>query len=133
MVPLMQDSLKISRRFPVTPRALYEAWLDSAAHSAFTGSPAVIAAAVGGAYSAWDGYIEGVTLELEPYRRIVQSWRTGDFPDDAPDSRLEVLFEEAPGGTKLTLIHTGIPRGQAARYRQGWRDYYFTPMEDYFA
>lgn len=128
----MGGTLKLSHTFNATARRLYEAWLDSDAHSAFTGSPANISPKTGGAFTAWDGYITGATIELEPYRRIVQSWRTTEFPADAPDSRLEILLNETKGRTTLTLIHTGIPRGQSAMYRQGWKDYYFSPMEDYF-
>lgn len=69
---------------------------------------------------------------LEPGRRIVQSWRTSDFEATDPDSQIEVLLEEVPDGTKITLRHTGIPDGQSG-YEQGWRDNYFDPMREYFS
>ncbi len=128
----MSESLDLSVVLPVTPERLYKAWLDSKEHSAFTGSKAKIAATVGGKYSAWDGYITGETLELDPPRRIVQSWRTTEFPKDSPDSRLEVLFEAEGEGTRLHLIHTGIPDGQAKKYEGGWPEAYFDPMKEYF-
>ncbi len=129
----MPENLELSIILPTSPENLYQAWLDSAGHSAFTGSPAEIDARTGGKYTAWDGYIFGVTLELHPFQRIVQSWRTTDFPPASPDSHLEVLFEDVDGGTRLTLIHTAIPDGQAEDYRQGWEDFYFTPMGEYFS
>ena len=49
-----------------------------------TGAAARIAGRVGAAYSAWDGYIAGKTLELAPGKRIVQSWRTTEFASDDP-------------------------------------------------
>jgi activator of HSP90 ATPase len=85
----------------------------------------------GGAFQAWDGYITGTTLELEPGRRIVQSWRTSDFAPDDPDSRIEVLLEPAAEGTLFTLHHTNIPDGQSG-YEEGWRDNYFDPMRAFF-
>ncbi len=75
----------------------------------------------------------GKTLELDPPRRIVQSWRTTEFPEEAPDSRLEIDLEEARGGTRITITQTEIPSGQGESYRQGWIDYYFTPMKKYFS
>src|SRR5262249_37557215 len=108
------------------------AWLDSAEHSAFTGGQATVDPTVGGRHTAWDGYIEGVNLELEHGRRIVQSWRSEDFPDDADDSRVEVRFEGADGGTRVTIVHTEIPEGQGEDYRRGWLDHYFAPMAQYF-
>lgn len=129
----MSEAFTLSTLIPgVDARRLFQAWLDSAGHSAFTGSPAVIDPRPGGTFTAWDGYIQGTTLEAQPYSRIVQSWRTTEFPPDSPDSRLEVLFEDEAEGARITLIHTGIPEGQGEDYRQGWEDYYFAPLREYF-
>ena len=97
-----------------------------------TGSPAKVEPRVGGTFTAWDGYITGKTLELKPYSRIVQAWRTSEFADKDPDSRIEVLIEPAEGGSKLTLKHTSIPKGQAESYESGWEESYFAPMREYF-
>ena len=129
----MPESLKLSTDLPVLPEKVYQAWIDSAQHSAFTGSPAEIDGRPGGKFTAWDGYILGTTLELQPFRRIVQFWRTTEFPQSSPDSHLEVLFEAVNNGTRLTLVHTNIPDGQGEEYKQGWEDYYFAPMAEYFS
>jgi uncharacterized protein YndB with AHSA1/START domain len=129
----MTESIKVSTVLPAMPRQVFEAWLDSDAHGLFTGSKAEIDPHTGGAYTAWDGYIQGKTLEMEPYYRIFQTWRTDEFPQGCQDSFLEVLLEETNDGTKITLVHTLIPEGQAEQYKQGWLDYYFTPMTEYFS
>ena len=128
----MPDSIEVSDTVPASARQVYEAWLDSAEHSSFTGAAALIDPRVGGEHTAWDGYIRGTTIILEPYTRIVQTWRTTDFPADSPDSRLEVRLAEVEGGTRLTLVHTAIPDGQGPEYEQGWRDWYFAPLRRYF-
>ena len=69
---------------------------------------------------------------MEPSRRIVQKWRTADFPDDSQDSTVEIILEKVEKGTKIVLIHTEIPEGQKNDYKQGWKDFYFNPMKDYF-
>jgi uncharacterized protein YndB with AHSA1/START domain len=137
------DSFEVSAHLPAQPEAVYRAWLDGAEHSAFTGGQAEVEARVGGRFTAWDGYIQGRTLELEPppgalttvstRLRILQAWRTTEFPEGSPNSRLEVLLEKSRGGTRITLRHTDIPAGQGADYRQGWTEHYFTPMKRYFA
>lgn len=130
----MPEKIELSTFLPgTTPEQLYRAWLDGEMHGAFTGSAAQVDPQVGGRFTAWDGYITGTNLTLEPFRRIVQSWRTTEFPAGSPDSHLEVLLEEGEAGTTLRLVHTEIPDGQAEDYRQGWEDYYFEPMQDYFA
>jgi activator of HSP90 ATPase len=130
----MPETIRVSAFFPgVTAERLYRAWLDSAEHSAFTGSAVQVDPQVGGLFSAWDGYIQGTTLQLEPFQLVVQAWRTTDFPPESGDSRLEVRLEEKQGGVQLTLLHSEIPAGQGEDYRQGWEDYYFVTMRKYFA
>jgi activator of HSP90 ATPase len=129
----MENSLYMTTFFPVSPQRVYSAWLDSSEHQGFTGSPAKIDPTVGGAFTAWDGYIWGKSVELDPGEKIVQTWRTDDFPKNSPDSILEISLAEKDGGTQLTLIHTQIPEGQADQYEEGWIDYYFTPMKEYFS
>src|SRR5688572_19322960 len=129
----VKNGFTISEVIPAEPSDIYRTWLSSEGHAAMTGNPAKVDGKVGGKFKAWDGYIFGSTIELERDQRIVQAWRTTEFPDDAPDSRLEILFEEAPKGTKITLIHSNMPVDQADSYRQGWDDYYFKPMKEYFA
>jgi activator of HSP90 ATPase len=128
----MKNRFTLSEIISAKPAEIYEVWLSSEGHTAMTGSHAKADGKVGGKFSAWDGYIFGRTLELTPNQRIVQTWRTSEFPDDAPDSRLEVLLEEVAEGTKITLIHSDMPEDQIDSYRQGWEDFYFKPMKKYF-
>lgn len=128
------ESFEVTTFFPgVTAEHLYQAWLDSAEHTAFTGSPAQVEPIAGGRFTAWDGYISGKTLELQPFRLIVQAWRTTEFPAQAPDSRLEAWLEEKEGGVQMRLVHSEIPEGQADDYRLGWEEHYFIPMREYFS
>src|SRR6266545_3776565 len=123
----MKNGFSLSEVIPTKPAEIYEAWLSSEGHAAMTGNPANVDGKVGGAFSAWDGYIFGKTLELTPNQRIVQAWRTSEFPEEAPDSHLEVLLEKVDGGTKLTIIHVDMPEDQVDSYRLGWEDFYFRP------
>lgn len=101
-------NFEVSRELPAGPVTIYRAWLPGEGHSAMTGAMASIDPVVGGAFSAWDGYIEGRTLELEPDRRIVQSSRTSEFTAERTDSQIEVLLEAVPSGTLVTIKHSGF-------------------------
>lgn len=129
----MPDNIDVSGMIPAAPKAVYQAWMDSEIHSWMTGADAKIDARVGGRFTAWDGYITGATLIMEPFSRIVQSWRTTDFPADAPDSQIEVLFADTPSGTQVIVNHTNLPDGSGDTYRTGWIQNYFQPMQEYFA
>ncbi len=87
----------------------------------------------GAGFTAWDGYITGRNLTLEPGRRIVQSWRTAQFTAADPDSQIEVLLSPCPGGTELILHHTNVPDGHTGYRDGGWQDNYFEPMKAYFS
>jgi activator of HSP90 ATPase len=126
------NEFELSAVFPATAEEIFDGWLSSEGHSQFTGNPAHVEVGIGGAFTAWDGYIWGITLEMERPRRILQAWRTSEFPEESPDSQVEILLEKVKGGTRLTLKHTNIPEGQAEGYKQGWDDFYFKPMREYF-
>jgi activator of HSP90 ATPase len=128
----MKNEFTLSFTLPAKPQKIYEAWLSTKGHTEMTGSPAKVDGRAGGDFTAWDGYIWGTFLELDRNRRIVQSWRTSEFPEESDDSRVDVLLEDANDGTRLTIIHTSIPKGQAEGYRTGWEDFYFKPMKEYF-
>ena len=61
-----------------SPHDVYEALMDSEKHSQFTGAEAVISREVGGFFTAYDGALSGVMLELVPDSKIVQTWRGSD-------------------------------------------------------
>ena len=118
---------------PASPRQIYDAWLDSAGHAAITGGqPAQITPEKGAAFTVWNGYITGRNLDLEPGRRIVQSWRTTKFTADDPDSRIEVVLEPVAGGTKVTVHHSNVPDGHTSYRDGGWQRSYFDTMKKHF-
>jgi activator of HSP90 ATPase len=129
----MGYDFEVSDTVPGTPDAVYEAWMSSEGHTAMTGAEAHVDPKVGGAFDAWDGYITGHTLALEPGRRIVQSWRTSEFTDEHDDSQIEVLLEPVEEGTRVTIRHTNVPDGQLGYEQGGWQDSYFDPMHEYFS
>lgn len=127
----MKNDFTLTTNFDTTPETIYKAWLSTTGHTSMTGSPAKVDGVIGGAFTAWDGYIWGTFLELDENKKIVQAWRTGEFLEEHEDSHVEILLEETDNGTKLTLIHTKVPEGQDG-YIKGWEDFYFTPMKKYF-
>jgi uncharacterized protein YndB with AHSA1/START domain len=127
------ESFTVTDLIPASVERVFRAWLDAEEHARMTGSPATSEPFVGGRFTAWDGYIEGVHVAIDQNRRIVQTWRSSDFPEDHESSRLEVVFEGAADGTLVTVHHSQLPEGQGAGFEAGWRDYYFNPMKRYFS
>jgi activator of HSP90 ATPase len=117
----------------VKPEQVYRAFLNPRTHSAFTGSKATGTGRVGGKFTAWDGYITGKTLQLKNGKKIVQAWRTTEFPAQYPDSRLELNFKAKKGGTEIVMVHSKVPASQTAQYREGWMSSYWDPLREYFS
>jgi activator of HSP90 ATPase len=126
------ESFKIQSTFKVNPEILYNAWLDSRIHTEMSGADSQIDPEPNGSFNIWNGYITGTTLELVKNRKIVQKWRTTDFPLGSDHSVIEIVFKTTPSGTKLMLWHYNIPDGQGKDYKDGWKQYYFKPMKEYF-
>ena len=82
----MAEVIEVSDVISCTPEELYGLWLTSEGHSKLTGSAAKSGSLIGDAFTAWDGYISGKTIGLQPNRRIIQLWRTTEFPEGSPDS-----------------------------------------------
>ena len=120
--------IKQTAEFAATPHQVYEALMDSAKHSKFSGGEATISRKVGGKFTAYDGYAEGKNLELIPDEKIVQSWRASDWPEG---HNSEITFEltKTKTGTKLAFTQTDVPAEFYDDIAQGWIDWYWRPMK----
>ena len=123
-------TIKQTVTFDASPHDVYEALMDSGKHSQFTGAKASIDREVGGSFTAYDGALSGSILELVPDTKIVQSWRGSD-DGWAPGHYSTATFslEAIDGGTRLTLVQTGVPEQSFEQINQGWQDYYWEKMK----
>jgi activator of HSP90 ATPase len=122
-------TIKQSITFKATPHQIYTALMDSRKHSKFTGSKAIIGKKKGDRFSTYDGYMEGVMLEMIPDEKIVQSWRGSDWPD-GHYSEATFLLKRVDGGALLELTQTGVPDRLYEEISQGWHDFYWKPMRE---
>ena len=121
----------LTANIKATAKQIYKAWLSTQGHTKMTGGTAFISDKIGETFTVWDGYIKGENLILEPYSKIVQSWRSSNFEDEEGDSQIEVSLSENGAETTLTLKHTNVPES-GEHYIKGWDEHYFQPMKKYF-
>ncbi len=127
------EKFKVTVKLNCTAKDVFKGWLDEKMHSEFTGgAQAKINATEGGQFSAYDGYITGTNIEIFPYKKIIQKWRTTEFDAKDPDSVLEIWFTQKEDYTLVALTHTNLPEGGEEKYKKGWKDHYFTFMKKYF-
>jgi activator of HSP90 ATPase len=114
------------------PIEVYEAFVNSKKHSAFTGSKATGEGKIGAKFTAWDGYISGKFLELDEGKKIVQEWITSEWPEGYPPSRFELTFRKVKDGTEVLMVHSDGPSEQSKELREGWNEFYWKPLKTYF-
>src|SRR5258708_2339088 len=68
--------------------------------------------------------VRGQYLEIDPPRRVLVSWVVAGNPG-LPPGATEVEFTLTPirYGTRLRLVHRGLPRDQAQVHAVGWQHF----------
>jgi uncharacterized protein YndB with AHSA1/START domain len=71
----------------------------------------------GGRYS-----MRGEFVEVEPPTRVVFTWgfENPDIDVDPGASIVEVTLTATAGGTRVRLVHRGLPEGELAPHGEGW-------------
>ena len=105
---MVTRTVKQSVTLKTSPHNVYEALMDSGKHSQFTGGKARISRKVGDKFTAFDGYSEGVNVDLVADKKIVQTWRAADWPE-GHYSKVTFSLKEFENGTRLAFTQTGVP------------------------
>lgn len=113
-----------------TPDAVYEVLTSSAKFTEMCGGrEANISPEVGGEVSLFGGAISARNVELVPGTRVVQAWRSNDWPEGA-HSLVTFSLEGAGGKTKLSFEQAGHPQAAAEMLEGGWTQMYWDPMKN---
>ena len=127
------ETIKQTVTVDATPLEVYEAYVNPKKQAEFTGESATGTPRVGHRFTASDSYIEGKYLKLVKGKTILQEWKTSEWPEGYPPSLLELTLKAKGKKTELTMVQSKVPAEQAARYAEGWKDYYWEPLKKYFA
>ncbi|HXR04509.1 MAG TPA: SRPBCC family protein [Verrucomicrobiae bacterium] len=117
--------------FRATPKAIYDALMNRKQHTQFTGERARIRAKAGAPFDCYDRYITGITLDLKPGKRIVQAWRSQNWPEGHYSIVTFVFTAKSGGTTELRFTQIGVPGNDYARKNSGWRMHYWQPLKQY--
>lgn len=121
----MCKTIKHKVKFRASPDEIYAMLADSRRHSALTGLRAEISKKVGGNFSTRGGHVTGVNVELVPGVRIVQAWRSREFPEGIFSMATVLLSPTNRGGTELVLTHRGVPKSLIPKVEAAWRRLYW--------
>jgi len=113
------------------PQEVYEAYVEAKKHAEFTGAKVKFENKVGGKFDIWDGELAGENIELVEGKKIVQKWQANDWPE-GHFSDLTITLEADGDGTRLVLVQKNVLDDKADEIDDGWRKYYWQPMNEYF-
>ena len=128
--PSQGRSLRHTVRFKASPQEVYDLLMVSERHAAFTHHAAKVSPKVDGLVSAYGGYIEARNVLLDPPRRIVQAWRTVDWPEGWYSTATWEL-KALPSGTQMTFIQDQVPDDDFEAINEGWVEHYWDKMTAY--
>jgi len=115
---------------PAPPEELYIALTNPFTIQLWSGDPATMSTEPGSEFSIFDGSIEGLNIEFEDGKKIVQEWYFGDEPE-AP-SIVTIKLHPHKEGTSLELKHTNIPDEAYDDMVEGWNEVYMQALQDFF-
>ena len=124
----MSDEVIVQRLINARPATVFSFFTDRDRWLSWQGVTAEIDPRPGGVFRMnvrGDGYASGRFVVVEPPHRIVFTWGWEGDPLVPPgSSQVEVILEaEGDAGTRLTLVHSGLPMRALDLHRDGWDHY----------
>lgn len=120
-----QKSFKINAE----PADVYSALTNPYTIELWSGYPAVMSEEPGSEFSLWEGDITGRNLEFVKNRKLVQEWY---FGEQAEKSIVTISIKADRENSEVTVEHTNIPDSEFAGIAEGWREYYFGAILNFF-
>jgi len=121
------DQIEHEIHIQAPPEAVFGFFTDSAMHDRWLGQRATLDPRCGGIYRCVmndTATVVGEYIEVEPPHRVVFTWGFENNPQIPPGSSTVCITLTADqNGTRVHLVHTGLPHPAIAPHHQGWAGY----------
>uniref|UniRef100_A0A2M4ANB2 Putative activator of 90 kDa heat shock protein atpase log 1 n=1 Tax=Anopheles triannulatus TaxID=58253 RepID=A0A2M4ANB2_9DIPT len=124
-------TLQTVEKFQCRANELYDALTREDMVTAFTRGYVKQELFKGGDFVYFGGNISGKYQELEPNKKIVQTWRYKQWPS-GHYSTVTMELKEQEDHTELHLTQTMIPAAEYEMTRQNWQRYYWDSIRSAF-
>ena len=118
-------AVEVSVHVKATPEVVYQYLTDPVKYVLWKGRKAKLEPKPGGTY--WVEFnerdtVSGKFVEVVPNEKVVFTWgwETPGNPIKPGSSTVSITLVPDGAGTKLTLVHTGLPEPAMDHHRQGW-------------
>lgn len=122
-------TFKKTFRINAEPSDVYAALTNPFTIELWTGYPAEMSTEPGSEFSLWEGDIEGKNIEFIQDRKIVQEWYFGEQEEK---SIVTIIITPERDNSIVTVEHSNIPDDEFAGISEGWREYYFDAIANFF-
>jgi uncharacterized protein YndB with AHSA1/START domain len=127
-VPPPTDPLRNEVRIDAPPEIVFPYFTDPVRMTDWMGVAALLDPRPGGTFRVEPNgrdVVLGEYLEVDPPHRVVFTWgfERSDLLVAAGCSRVEVTLEPDGDGTRLTLVHHGLPESARDPHAEGWAHY----------
>ncbi|HTP79758.1 MAG TPA: SRPBCC domain-containing protein [Bacteroidota bacterium] len=126
-------TIKLNATFRAKPKDVFSALTDARKISVWTGQKAKVGTRKGGKFEMFDGWVKGKVVAFSRGKNLAYTWRPAEWKKATPSSVVRYKLSNAPGGTRVTLTHSGLPDAKEYRnHRSGWTQVVFKPLKKYF-
>ncbi|KAL0275994.1 UNVERIFIED_CONTAM: hypothetical protein PYX00_003681 [Menopon gallinae] len=124
-------NIELSQVLQCTAVELYNSLTVTEMVAAFTHGRVKLDAKPGGKFELFEGNVSGEFIQLEPYSKIVQSWRCERWPS-GHYSIVTIDIKQQAEFTEFKLTQTGVPQGESESIRENWERYYLDALKSTF-
>ena len=112
-----------------SPEEVFSALTNPFTIELWSGYPAQMDAIEGTEFSIFDGDIAGRNIRVTPNAELIQEWYFGEQQEE---SIVTISLTPHQLGTKVTLLHTNIPDDELENIAEGWKEYYWGGIKEFF-
>ncbi len=124
-------AIRLTVEIPVPPARVFKALTNSRDIRAWSGAPGRVGAK-GGPFRMWDGWNTGRVLARRAPTTLAYTWRKDSWSPDTRDSVVRWKLTPVASGTKVSVVHSGLPSTWEYRdHKAGWPRYFLRPVERY--
>jgi activator of HSP90 ATPase len=122
-------TFKKTFRINVEPADIYSAITNPFTIGLWSGYPAQMSTVPDSEFSLWDGDITGKNIEFIQDKKVVQEWY---FGDQAERSIVTITISPDRENSAVTVEQTNIPDEEFEGIAEGWKEYYFDAISNFF-
>jgi activator of HSP90 ATPase len=111
------------------PEEVFSAITNPFTIELWSGYTAKMEAKEGTEFSIFDGDIIGRNIKVVENQQLIQEWYFGENPGE---SMVTIDLKPHQLGTKVSLEHTNVPDEEAGDFAEGWKNYYWGAIKDFF-